>query len=192
MSDPLIERVKRALVEIEDGPEIAQLLIDARDAARRAEQRADELREKIEKDEATTHALAWVVADLMDGKPVDDVVDDLPSPARRLVIAARHQGLSIGWIKPSDQFGPLPYIRPRVSVMRSRVRLIDVEPAGCGSTYRQAEWRGLVTCKRPLGHEGHHSSIRDDEERRSGMPKYWVWDSGPDENRPADLRQLPD
>jgi len=118
--DPIVARVLRALDGVPDGEELAQLIVEARDRAKRAEERQ-------EKAETTMHALAWIVADLMDGAEPDDVVDDLPSDARRVVIACRHQTGPFAGTSPHDQFGPLPRVPSRASVMRSRVRTIDGE-----------------------------------------------------------------
>lgn len=166
--DPIVARVLRALNGAEDGEELAALIVDARDRAKRAEERQ-------EKTEATMHALAWIVADLMDGAEIDDVVDDLPSDARRLVIACRHESGPLGFAPPRDQYGPLPRVPARASVMRSRVRDIDVEPVVrvCNDMYSEPGWRGFVQCKLPVGHDGMHTSLEPDANPVGR--KYWVW-----------------
>lgn len=108
------------------GRDLVALFATAAEQGTRAQRAATYERDKRRTLEDEANALAAVVADLLDGKNVDDVVDDLPHDARRRVLAYRHQTTPLlGGFAPRDQFGPLPKVPPRASVMRERVRTID-------------------------------------------------------------------
>lgn len=114
--------------------EIARVIADQpyaeeiTDLLQRAKAKGDVADERAKKAEAETWALAYILAEIMDGAPVDPLVDDLPSEVRRRVIAIRHASSFFGRAPAQDQYGSLPTPPPRASVMRSRVRDIDVEP----------------------------------------------------------------
>lgn len=95
--------------------------VEDAEAARRV---ALDARERVERE---ANALAAVVADVLNGRAVDDVVDDLPHDARRRVIAYRHQSSPMAGVSAQDQFGRLPVVPPRASVMRDRVRVWDAD-----------------------------------------------------------------
>lgn len=104
----------------------AEILVDLfrRASGKAADRSAANARDGFERE---ANALAAIVADLMGGAHPDDVVDDLPHDARRRVLAYRHRNGPYAGIGSRDQFGPLPTVPPRDSVMRDRVRTIDVE-----------------------------------------------------------------
>lgn len=105
----------------EDGVALAQLFRESADRGQQEKRRADKL-------EREANALAAVLADILDGQAVDDVANDLPHDARLRVLAYRHQhGLGRIGARPSSQFGRLPTVPPRASVMRKRERVIDVD-----------------------------------------------------------------
>lgn len=116
------EAVRRGIAG--DGtPEDAEILADLF-------RRAAGKREALARIEREANALAAIVADILDGQLPNDVVDDLPHDARRRVIAYRHRGSFFDRMGTAgrDQFGPLPKVPPRTSVMRERARTIDVDP----------------------------------------------------------------
>lgn len=121
MPDALAD-VRLALADHPRGAELASLLSAAYDRGRRAEEHAADLEREV-------WALAYIVAEVLDGQSPNDVVDDLPSDARRRVIAVRHGSGPLSFINPSDQFGRLPTAPPRASVMRRRVRVYDAAAA---------------------------------------------------------------
>lgn len=116
--------VVRQAIDGNLGPEARDLAALFAEGARRGREetaRADKL-------EREANALAAVVADILNGVPVDDVVDDLPHDARIRVIAYRHQGSPFAEsFRGVTQFGELPRVPPRASVMRRRVRVVDQE-----------------------------------------------------------------
>lgn len=118
MTDPLISLAKRALHEHPQGEELMSLLMASYDRGRRAEEDRD-------KHDATAWAFAYIVGEVLDGRPIEEIVDELPDDARRRVIAVRHQGSPFSVFAPRDQHGRLPRPPSRASVMRERSRVYD-------------------------------------------------------------------
>lgn len=117
--------VRRA-VDGQATPADGEILLDLfrRASGRKADRDAAARRDTYERQ---ANALAAVVADTLEGARVDDVVDDLPHDARRRVVAYRHRLSPMRGVPGRDQFGPLPVVPPRVSVMRDRTRTVDAE-----------------------------------------------------------------
>jgi hypothetical protein len=109
------------------GVDLVALLTEGHKRGQRAEQSERRALDQAERIEREANALAAVLADLMDGAPIDPTVDDLPYDARRRVLAYRHQSAPIARFVARDQFGRLPQVPPRASVMRDRVRVVDVD-----------------------------------------------------------------
>lgn len=118
----VVSDVRLALADHPEGEELASLLCAAYERGANAEGKVEELEREI-------WALAYIVAEVMDGARPNDVVDDLPHDVRRRVIAVRHASGPLSFIKPSDQFGMLPKAPPRSSVMRKRVRVYEPDAA---------------------------------------------------------------
>ncbi|WP_375483313.1 hypothetical protein [uncultured Jatrophihabitans sp.] len=70
-------------------------------------------------------AMAYVVAEILNGRDPATVVNDIPVDVRRRVIAVQHRTGPFRGLPASDQHGPLPTPPARASVMRNRVRTID-------------------------------------------------------------------
>lgn len=116
--------VVRQAIDGNLGPEARDLAALFAEGARRGREETA----RADRFEREANALAAVVADLMDGAQINETVDDLPHDARRRVIAYRHKSGPVNWAHPMDQFGPLPTVPPRASVMRDRIRVVDQEP----------------------------------------------------------------
>jgi hypothetical protein len=118
----------------QDGTDLVALFTEAVKRGGRAEQLADDERRKREGVEREANALAAVLADVLhtaasgrlDVAKLDELIAPVPSDARRRVLAYRHR-LSVwaGAARALDQYGPLPDVPPRASVLRESVRTID-------------------------------------------------------------------
>lgn len=114
----------------QDGTDLVALFARAHQQAMDAEALSERERAQREGIEREANALAAVVAELLDpqrGRSPSEVATELPDDARRRVNAYRHQ-LSGLRIMARDSLGrPLPQVPPRASVLRTEVRVIDVE-----------------------------------------------------------------
>lgn len=136
---PEAEQAVQRAVAGNGTPADAEILADLfrRASGKRADRQAASRAEVLERE---ANALAAVLADVVHDAAVDDrdtsaidicnrYIDDLPRDARRRVLAYRHRRSRYLFLRSADQFGPLPDVPARDSVMRDRVRTIDVEPA---------------------------------------------------------------
>lgn len=109
------------------GQDLVAIMLEGAKQGQRADAEAKRARELADELEREVWALSYVLGEIMDGRKINDVVDDLPPQTRRRVIATRHGASHIGRITASDQHGRLPVPPPRAGLMRERVRTIDAE-----------------------------------------------------------------
>lgn len=113
-----VEHVAAGAPQSGDAELLLELFATASERARSAER---ELRSERE----AMFALAVLIADVLDGRPINP--SQLPAHARRVVIAYRHQSGRLAGVPATDQFGALPVVPPRASVMRDEYRIVDLD-----------------------------------------------------------------